>query len=122
MTTIYTFIGATVVGILLFTVILPRVLKRLEGKVLQAKKLDEELKENILGLLHDMIEGKANRKPKAGEWVLQLIFLFLLGLQIYLLHTGQGSGARIVMIGMFVLFTVHVLDIEEEEPVQAKRH
>ncbi len=100
--------GALIFGAVLFLFVLPKLFSWLSMIIQKSKKLDIYQKarlEDFLGSISSELPAEKQQTTK----VLSVFFFLLVALQHYLLFISNGVGARIILVGMFIMLAAHYL-------------
>ena len=108
MTILITSIAAAAVGIGLFWFVIPQTALLLSKVVEKSARMDQSQKFRIINVLETIHSGPPEKTVHKSTRFLMIAFVALLGLQHYLLFTGNGGGAQIIVIGMFAMLAVHI--------------
>ncbi|MEJ2708430.1 MAG: hypothetical protein P8074_12515 [Anaerolineales bacterium] len=108
MSVVITPIVAAVVGLLLMIVVIPKVSKLLIQRVENNPSMSTFQKFRLVNFLETLANGSPSSHTRGASF-LSLFFLFLIGLQHFFLYIGNGTGAKMIVVGMFVMLVVYLL-------------
>jgi hypothetical protein len=108
MSIVITPIVAAVVGLLLMIVVIPKISKLLIRRVENNPGISTFQKFKLVNFLEMLAEGSPGSRTKGASF-LSLFFLFMLALQHFFLYIGNGTGAKMIVTGMFVMLVIYLL-------------